>query len=456
MSGAIVGRFQAIYPPFNWPLAARTGRRTRPTDVSAAPQTATPVPSYLAPRVAAVVAPYTDEGHAREFARLGWQQIAVLLGPGLLPAGAAPEVHGEFARTVLHDGGLRRTVRQLRMHQVRAVVAGSPMGVALAERLARELELPGNDPASTPARCDLGAQTKALAEHGITAPRMLHTTSLTEAQEWTRFCALPTYEVAPADTGVEVRARVCRTAQEIAEAWQSVSGALPRRGGRRPALVIREYLPGRRYVVHSLSGRGEDGTPEHTVTDAWAQSFTATGELDRMDLMSRHGLLPRVLSLYVLQVLGALEVSTGPLRCEIAYLPERGPVLLNARAFPEISAAGHCARTALGSDAFRDAAHAAIFDRSRRPVRSPGPLHLTRIRLLPTADGVLDRWLLRTITTLPTVTHADSTLMARAEVRSGVCPGEIVLRSSDEGAIEADFRVIRAVERLGLYEGARS
>ncbi|MFF1733744.1 hypothetical protein [Streptomyces sp. NPDC058247] len=445
-------RFEAFYPPFAWPRI--TNPRRRHLSIASAAE-ATPTRAQRpTPRVAAVVAPYQDAGHATELARLGWRRIAVELAPGLLPQGATPQLHGAFIRTVVHDG-LRRTVRELSAHGVQAVVAGSPAGVPLADQLAHELGVPGNAPSSTAARCDLGAQSQALADHGVPTPRTLRTTSLVEALSWAEFCALPAYEVTAADTGSASETRLCRTGQEISDAWRTVGASAPRRGGS-PVLALREHIPGRRYVVNTFSGHGDDGTPEHTVTDVWSTTQTTAGALDRMDLMPRQSLLWRSLSLYTLRVLRALEVSVGPVRCEVAYAPGRGPVLIKARAYPEVSAAARAVREALGSDPYRDAVHGAIVGRRRQPVGSPGPLHLTQVPLLPTEDGHLDRWLLRTLTQLETVTHVDDALMPQVAVHGGTSPGELVLRHSSAQAIEADYRVIRAVERLGLYEGGLS
>ncbi|WP_371591226.1 hypothetical protein [Streptomyces sp. NBC_00470] len=344
--------------------------------------------------------------------------------------------------------------RRLRALNVQAVVAGSPQGLQLTDRLARELGLPGNGAISTAARCDVGAQVEALAACGIAAPRLLRTNSLDRAREWAAFMALPAYVVTAADTGVDVTESVCASPREIGEAWHAVRSTLPARGAGI-GVAIREHLYGHRYVVHSISGRG-DVAPAHTVTDVWARHRSVTGATDRLELLPQSALMARLLTPYILRVLSALQVSTGPMSCEVVYTPGRGPLLLRATPMPDTSPAGRAVRTTLGSDVYRDTVYGAIHGRVRQPVRSPGPLHLTRVPLLPSADGALDRWLLRTIRYLPTVTHVDAQLMPRVPVTAHVSPGELVLRSSAERAVEADYRVIRAIEQLGLYAGGCS
>ncbi|MGW1886106.1 hypothetical protein [Streptomyces sp. NPDC001970] len=62
------------------------------------------------------------------------------------------------------------------------------------------------------------------------------------------------------------------------------------------------------------------------------------------------------------------------------------------------------------------------------------------------------------MTTPPTVAQVIGTLAPGAPVRATVdratSPGEIVLTASTQAAIDQDCRVIRAVERLGLHDGA--
>ncbi|MGP3777122.1 glutathione synthetase (plasmid) [Streptomyces sp. SDT5-1] len=437
--------FKARYPAFIWPSVPRQKEVAEPAHRAAASRT---------PRAAAIVAPGPDGGLPSEFARLGWSRIAVTLdaqpatarGP-MTPAG------GDFTRTVPYRGSLRRTARELGELGVRAVVAGSPAGLALADRLADALDLPGNDPASTAARGDLGAQNQALTAHGLTALRLLRTTSRTRATQWAAFTALPAYVVTTAATTDNAPELVCRSPKEIAEAWHTLQAQQP---GPPVPMVIREHVEGHRYLVNTLSGRDADGHVTHTVTDTWSCHHSPAHAVERLDLVPQHGRMGRLLALYIRRVLEALQVSTGATACELAYLPGRGPLLLSARAFADQAEAALAARLALGRDTHRDAAHCAIHDQSRTSVRAHGALHLLRVPLHPDRDGRLDRWMLRTIRQLPTVLHADSTLLPDAPVRAHVPPGELVLRSGDPRAVEADYRSIRAHERLGLYGGDAS
>ncbi|WP_326779192.1 hypothetical protein [Streptomyces sp. NBC_01445] len=427
--------FKALYPPFAWPRLAGPRRRHLSVAPAAAEETPTRAPGYV-PWVAAVVAPYQDAGHATEFARLGWRRIAVELGPGLLPAGTAPQVHRAFTPTVVHDG-LRHTVRQLSLLRVQTVVAGSPQAVPLAEQLAHELGVPGNDPSSTAARCDLAAQARALTRsRHHHAPDAAHH-QLDRGPQLDADLRSARQLLTAADTALAAPSRVCRTEQESATPGRACAHPCPGAGAARTSRCASTY-PGAPTWCTPSAGRATTTPPEHSDTDVWGATQTRAGALDRMDLMPRQELLWRALSLYTPRALRALQVSIGPVPCEVAYTPGHGPVLLGACAYPEVSAAARAVREALGSDPYRDAVHGAIVGRRRQPVGSAEPMHLARVPLRPTEDGHLDRWLLRTLTQLETVTHVDDALMPRVAVHGGVSPGELVLRHTCERAIEAD------------------
>lgn len=149
----------------------------------------TPAGSSLSPVLpgrAVVVAPYGSGRHYQsEFADRGWDCVAVTPADDALP----PLYRGSldptgYRRVVVHDGNVDETARALRALRVRAVVAGTEIGVPLAEQLAYRLGLPGNDPQTSHRRRDKGAMAAALTSAGIDAPRSLSTDRLRDALSW--------------------------------------------------------------------------------------------------------------------------------------------------------------------------------------------------------------------------------------------------------------------------------
>ncbi|MFE3410974.1 hypothetical protein ACFXMT_22395 [Streptomyces mirabilis] len=396
-----------------------------------------------------VVAPCSDSasGYPAAAAHRGWQSVAVTLAPTLRPPG--PEtVTAAYTTTVEHNGSLRRTVKQLRaLGAVTAVVAGSAPGIDLAERIAWHLGLPGPDPAASLLRHDRGAQAAALRTARIPAPRSMRTNSLAAALEWAHTCGLRSYALGPAAAGVPVQPVVCTSDLEISAAWPDLREAARHHSGSAH-LVLTEYLPGRQYVVNSVT-RHDDGGPDHIITDVWAETRTRGGLPDRSDLMNRQHLLSRALSLYVLRTLDVLGIACGPASSRLVHDNRRGPLLLSALALPAATIADAAAQAATGHDRFGEALNAASPPQPP-PARPAGNRHqVVRVHLRPRDKGGIDPGTLRE---LPTVVRISSSLQRPP---GGATGGEVVLSAAQATAVEADYRAIRALEHEGLHQHSR-
>ncbi|MFC9816511.1 hypothetical protein ACFVJM_31130 [Streptomyces virginiae] len=246
---------------------------------------------------------------------------------------------------------------------------------------------------------------------------------------------MPAFVLAVADSSSTVPPAICRSAAEISNAWRWLRRAARHQAGVAD-LVIQEHLSGQQYVVHTSSGPAS----QHVVMGVWAERRTFNHVHARSDLMTSNSQVVRSMSLYVGRALDALGVKVGPARCRMVCTAGRGPTLLSARAFAQPSLAAD--RLIAG----------------RGAAEQSESLFVSRVSLIAPGDGILDAHLLRTVTTLPTVSHTIGSLVAGAAVRKTVdrssSPGELVLSATSRAAIEEDYRVIRAVETLGLYEGA--
>ncbi|MEW2573294.1 hypothetical protein [Streptomyces sp. NPDC047070] len=408
------------------------------------------------PAAVAIVDPCPSADYARALIRRDTLAIAVTTPAGPAAAGPAADTAG-YAHTVVHCGGLSRTSRRLRALGVRAVLAGSARGIILAERLAAELHLPA-DPATVLRRCDRGEQARVLAQAQISVPCTWRTAELSAALAWWRISTLPAVLLLPAAVGVPAVPVVCRSSGEITAAWRPMRRTAHLHSGSRH-LIVRHHLPGRRYTVHSLTRPAPaPGTePVHTVTDVWAHAHTAAGILARVDLLPRHGMLARALSLYTLRVLQALGMRCGPARCHLLYEPERGPLLLSAAAAAETSPADPALRAATGIDRLGGALDTVLPPQADRPVHASACGHVVRVRLNAGRGGALDPERLAALAALPTVVHLSDTLTPGAPVRQTTCSrsavGEVVLSHARAQAVERDYQHIRRLEAGGLYTG---
>ena len=398
----------------------------------------------------AVIAPQAGSGYADALARRGRDAVAITLGFGARPPAyrrvAADEAYTDV---IEYDGDLRRTVKKLRTVGVEAVVAASPAGVELAERIAWQLRLPSTGiPGSAQLRTDQGAQASALSQAGIAAPRTLRTTSLAEALAWAECHQTSAYQLSSAAVGVPAAQVNCHTKQQITDAWPRIQEAAYRHSGDA-SLVIRELVEGRQYVVDSVTQLGPDG-PQHAVTGIWAHLHAPTGLLDRTDLLHRHDLLARRLSLYVCRALDALGVTSGPLSCHVAFEPERGPVLLSAGVVTHRSRADEAVWEITGLDPIEAHLDGGFF--AYRGSRDRIRCRVARIYVnAPQGEGP-GPGLLRDLAALPTAAcvaadqHSCISGGAFAPLDGEAC--EIVLAHAESEAIETDCGRIRALMEI--------
>ncbi|MFI1760717.1 hypothetical protein ACH41H_01385 [Streptomyces sp. NPDC020800] len=411
--------------------------------------------SQVAAGTVAIVAPGGGFAHADAFARQGWRTVAVRPDAGHRPSAmAAASGPGRCTDSVEHRGSLRQTVKALRGLGVSDVVAGSAAGVELAERIAWQLGLPQGDPETSRLRYDRGAQAAALARAGIDAPRGIRSAHLAEVLAWAGSCPLPGYVLAPAAAGTPVDPVACEGANRIDTAWPVMRRALARYS-HDAHLVLTERLPARQFVVNSVTRPGADGRPDHVVTDVWAERRSGDGSLDRTDLLHRHEPSARVLSAYMMRVLDVLGVMRGPVTARVAHDEDRGPLLVSALAVPGISPADEALRRATGYDRVTDVLDTWIPPVPAPPAPGQAAHRIVRVHLHRGSGEDAAPGPGRIMRRLPTVVAVGPDLPGQAPDTSAARSAEVVLSSADPEAVEADYRIIRALECEGVPGAVR-
>lgn len=395
----------------------------------------------------AVIAPQAGSGYADALKRRGRDAVAVTLGLGTRPPAysgvGAQEVYTEV---VEYAGDLRRTVKKLRTAGVDAVVAASPAGVELAERIAWQLRLPGSGiPGSALLRTDRGVQAETLSHAGITAAYTLRTSSLTEALAWTDCHQPSAYQLTSAAIGAPVGPVVCSTKQQIAAAWPQLQEAAYRHSADT-SLVLQEHVDGRQYLVESVTRLGPDG-PQHTVTGIWAYAHAPTGVLDRTDLLHRHDLLARRLTLYVRSALDTLAVTWGPMQCHVAFDPERGPVLLSANVVTDRSHADETVWKISGHDPIDASLQGS--SAARWNSNDTRGSRVARIYVNAPHGCAAELELLRALAGLPSAACIDVDPGSFISRSAPVVPGgevcEVVLAHTVPGTVEKDYHRIQVL-----------
>ncbi|MFE9437015.1 hypothetical protein [Streptomyces sp. NPDC006640] len=419
----------------------------------------TPAGTHSTHGVLAVVAPYgTGKHYLSEIVARGWDCIAVRPSDALLP----PMYRGAldpdgYRQVVVHNGDMQATAAALRKAGVTAIVAGTEIGVPIAEILAHRLGLPGNDPQTSHLRRDKGAMAAALHDAGLEAPRSLSTDNLGNALAWASMQAGAEFVLKPADSGGSDGVAFVSSPEQLQAAWHQLHQVPNALGGTNEYLILQERLRGTQYVVNSVSSPAPgSGITRHAFTEIWADHRTTGHLYDRLVMLQPSKLIPRMLAQYTAKVLDVLGISYGPAHTEVMYVPRRGPVLIETGARPEGSYDPIAMREATGSDHVRDAVDTVIQGRpglyahGRRPRRS-----ITKVSLIAPHDGTLDPTLLETLLALPTVKGHVGALRPGARVTRTVdlltSPGRLTLVADTDAAIDADCEAIRDLEADGLY-----
>jgi hypothetical protein len=250
------------------------------------------------------------------------------------------------------------------------------------------------------------------------------------------------YRLTPAALGVPVRPINCRSAQRIAAMWPQIQEAAYRHAGDA-SLVLEERVEGRQYVIDTVTQCSPD-RPQHAVTGIWALLHSATGLLERTDLLHRHNLLARRLALYACHALDALGVASGPISCHIAFDPERGPVLLSATIPTYRSRADEAVWAITGCDPIDAVLDGSHFTYCKN--RTESCMHVARTYAEAQHRNGSRSAMLEAFARLPTIACIDeespSPLPHNATLTSGET-WELVLAHANSDAIENDYSLIR-------------
>ncbi|GAA1407424.1 ATP-grasp domain-containing protein [Kitasatospora putterlickiae] len=407
--------------------------------------------------VVAVVDPFsTGSQLASELARRGWDTVAVISGSSV-PADFRTGFRPERYRAVV-DAADGDPLARLGPYRPAHVIAGCEWGVTTADRLAEQLGLPGNGTRLSPCRRDKFAMAERLRETGLDAAASLATDRLEEVLAWADAGGhWPLVIKPPASAGSDSVA-ICADPAQAAAAFERVHGRTDRIGGLNERVLAQELLVGDQYFVNTVSLDGR-----HYVHEIWRERRTTVDGAvvyDYQELLPTEGAEQRVLAAYVVRVLDALGIAHGPAHAEVMLTP-RGPVLIEvgARLEGSVTSRGPEAATGRSQVSLTVDALTAPDDFARLPgtdyrLRQ----HLRVVCLIASRDGRVAGEPLAELRGLPTylcgsVDRLEPGAPVRRTVDLFTSPGHLYLVGAGRDGIERDYRLVRELERTGLYRG---
>jgi biotin carboxylase len=361
-----------------------------------------------------------------------------------------------FWDIIRHEDNYARTLDMVGRHRPDFVMPGGESGVELAEQLGDDLGLPTNGAELREARRDKYRMAEAVRARGLRTAAQFLSSDAGEIVDWAKSTLDWPVIVKPPRSVASDSVALCRSADEVRAAAGRILSATNVLGSRNHAVLVQEYLAGTEYIVDTVS---RDRRRKTTAFWQYSRPPTdGTGEYvsyDAMTLLPYAGDRQEALQSYAFKVLDALAIDFGPAQCELMWVDEE-PVLVEA-----------AARLSGGIGALLSGICGGIsqIDETVSSLLEPGQFLATpdeqprlqrravNLFLIPHRRGRLVRVHgLDRIMQLPTL-HSASVGAQPGDMVKRVA-GVVTLIDADINAIERDIGVIRALEKVGMFEVA--
>jgi biotin carboxylase len=401
-----------------------------------------------------IVDPFsTGADLAPQFTRRGWRSVALLSSPRLPDLYVDRVRCADFEHVVVHEANLQATANALGELSPAAVLAGTEIGVELADALAAALGLPGNGTSTTRCRRHKGAMARAVAAAGLSVPACFEAACEADAVEWAESHGGPVV-VKPVDSAGGDSVTFCSRASEVGTAIRALLGKVNRMGRVNQTVLVQQQMTGEQYFVNSVSKGGR-----HRIVEIWADRRQSRPEgtiCDREDLLPASGWPQDGLVAFVRGVLDALGIREGPAHTEVMLTPE-GFMLIESAARMQGTIAPTAVSAALGENHVT-ATVATVVDGASFDAASQYELqaHVSVVSLIAPRAGRISahgaRTLLRETATLHT---AIGDLQPGTAVNETVdlftSPGFLYLVCDEAKRIDTEYLRIRELESDGLY-----
>lgn len=276
--------------------------------------------------------------YVRETRKLGYTPIIVY---PIIPENKGYQSHREHAEEYSRQfdpvflnepENFSELLDLLRPFSIQAVVAGSELGVALADKLAEALGLPGNPSKSSACRRNKELMQGVLCHKGLRHIRGQQAQNLEEVLAFAKELDKWPVVLKPLASSATEGVHFCRTEAELAQCGRALFQATDFFGNPNKEILVQEYISGREFIVNCISANGL-----HQMTDMWMYNkIPIGGEGNAYDYAKLITLIkPGYVDIiaYAFEVLSALDFYYGPSHMEV-MVDDSGPVLIEVGARP--------------------------------------------------------------------------------------------------------------------------
>lgn len=240
--------------------------------------------------------------------------------------------NSEFIAEIQYTGNLFSLKDEIKKFNPSYIIAGSEMGVELADKLTEAFAIKNsNDPSSTVLRRNKYHMHEKLKESNIESIKQFKSKNLLEIMNWAEMNKKWPVVIKPLDSAASDGVTICSNTNEIEIAFSRILYQENKLGIRNEEVLIQEYIEGTQYFVNTVSWNGK-----HFISDIWKQNRRRLKDraflFESMSLCDSNDKIECDLINYTKKVLSALNLTHGAAHNEI-ILTKNGPILveLNAR-----------------------------------------------------------------------------------------------------------------------------
>lgn len=383
----------------------------------------------------------------------GWQCVHVSSQPNQRAYFLAAYRKDDYIDGFVYEGDLKQLARAVDKYKPSAVQPGTESGVILADALAAELGLPGNNPATSNARRDKYDMHNHLKAHGVRSMDHFLATDFNALLAWAQGGSWPVVVKPQASAGSD-SVTFCKDPDELEAAFDRLYGATNQLGARNDAVLAQRLLKGQEYFINGISG---DGC--HVITEIWrTDKIRVPGAgliFDRSVLFDpTHPSMKHIVD-YAGQVFDALGIRYGATHTEL-MIDNDEPTLIECASRLSGGLTRPAANYAVGLSQLdlvgKLVAEGEQFVRALHDEKKPHQQPLWQVQFISDQAGVVDQAFytemldtLRSKCWLQRAPKPGDSVTRTVDLFSS--PGIVFMSHEDPAVLQADYETVREWER---------
>ncbi|KKD01609.1 MULTISPECIES: ATP-grasp domain-containing protein [Photobacterium] len=211
-----------------------------------------------------------------------------------------------------------------------AVIAGSELGVELADKLASALGLPGNSPSTTGLRRNKDEMQEALKQHGLAYIQTFLVDMDGKGLSELNDMKCSKYIIKPVNSAGSENVYFCNSRDEVINKISSLPwGKINSTGKRNDQFLVQEFIEGEEYVL-DLIVNGDQLALVAICKYVKGQSGDNPFVYNRLELLDPDDPELAPIRAYAVAATRALDIRYGLVHMELMLSPSQGPVMIEA------------------------------------------------------------------------------------------------------------------------------